>query len=408
VKAVKPPDVLAFPAPATVPASGAMRRSTLGEVLLSVALEAPITDGPRQTATYLADELSRLFPDAAVGLRVEGAPGNGLSREPAWIERRVPLTFPDSVSTDPHAVFSGVPSERIFEIDALGSTLHFADMEVRAISSDEPGSIDASPHLLAARTVSRCMRLSRHRSLQAVAERDRLEARLVQAEKLASLGQIAANIAHELNNPLTAIIADSSMLRRSMLARQESGEDVTDDLVRHDRLTAAVERVLRFSRDLVAYARPSDEVPTRVDLTQVLERALGFCDHELTRLSIRLETQLTEPLAVHGIPSQLAQVFVNLITNAAHAAAEGGHRVTIRTRKEERWTVTLVSDDGVGIKNEDLDRIFEPFFTTKPAGHGTGLGLAIVRDIVDRHGGVLSVETRPGNGASFLVRLPSA
>jgi signal transduction histidine kinase len=377
--------------------------------LLSIALEAPVTDGPRKTAAYLADELSRLFPDAAVGLRVEGAPGNGLSREPAWIERRVPPTFPGSLSADPHAVFSGALSERIFEIDALGSTLHFAEMDGRASSSaDDPSSSEASPLLLAARTVTRCMRLSRHRSVLAVEERDRLEARLVQAEKLASLGQIAANIAHELNNPLTAIVADSSMLRRSMLARQQNGEVVTDDLARHDRLTEAVERVLRFSRDLVAYARPSGEVPTRIDLTQALERALGFCEHELVRLSIRLEKHLTEPLAVHGIPSQLAQVFVNLITNAAHAAAEGGHRVTIRTRKEERWTVTLVSDDGVGIKSEDLDRIFEPFFTTKPVGHGTGLGLAIVRDIVDRHGGVLSVETRPGSGASFLVRLPSA
>ncbi len=387
------------------PVSGSMRRTSESELLLSIVLDAPVTDGPRKTAGYFVDELSRLFPEVAVGVRIEPGPAAGLAREPAWITRRIPPHFPESVSADPYAMFKGVAAERIFEIDALGSTLHFAEFEAR--NSPEDRNVgDPNPFLLAARAVSRCVRLSQHRSVMTVEERDRLEARLVQSEKLASLGQIAANIAHELNNPLTAIISDSTLLERRMLARQSNGEDVAEDIARHQRLTQAAERILRFSRELVAYARPADEIPARVDLSDVLRRALGFCEHELTRLSTRLETQLTEPLTVNGIPGQLTQVFVNLVTNAAHAAAEGGGHVTVRTRREDRWTVTLVSDDGVGIRSEDLDRIFEPFFTTKATGHGTGLGLAIVQDIVDRHDGVLSVETRPGAGATFSVRLP--
>ncbi len=374
------------------PASGNMRRSAPAELLLSLALEAPIAEGPRATARFLLEQLGHVFPNMALGIRLEGEGGE------VWIERHLPSGFPDVRAANPDAVFTRVPGERVFELDDFGSTLHFVDV----------GQSDTShTMLLAARTAQRCLALARTDLGRVMEERDRLRARIVQIEKLASLGQMTANIAHELGNPLTAIVADSDALRRRALARRERGEDAAEDLRSSERLAESAMRVLGFSRDLMAHARPASEVPERLSLRSVLERAIYFCEHELTRHSIRLEEQIDESLpAVFGVSSQLVQVFVNLITNAAHAAAEGGRSVTVRTRTEDEWVVALVADDGAGIAPEHMDRIFEPFFSTKPHGQGAGLGLSIVRDIVDRHGGVLSVEARPGSGARFAVRLP--
>lgn len=383
------------------PASGSMRRSAPAELLLSIALEAPVTEGTRATAIFLVEQLSRLFPELAIGIRLERDGGE------VWIERHVPAGFSDCVSGNPDAVFEHLPGERIFELDDAGSTLHFVDAGPPARAKLEPSAEEPPALLLAARTARRCLALSRIELGRVIEERDRLRARIVQIEKLASLGQMTASIAHELGNPLTAIVADSDYLRRRALERSAAGEPAAEELRSSERLADSATRVLRFSRDIMAHARPSSEVPERLSLRTVLERAIYFCEHELTRHAVRLDEHVDESLpAVFGVSSQLVQVFVNLITNAAHAAAGGGHRVSVRTRVEDKWVVALVCDDGAGIAPENMDRIFEPFFSTKPYGQGAGLGLSIVRDIVDRHGGVLSVETRPENGASFSVRLP--
>ena len=236
----------------------------------------------------------------------------------------------------------------------------------------------------------------------------RTHGKLVQTEKLASLGQIVAGVVHELNNPLTSIIAYSDYLKKKTQKRSQSGEDVSDDLERLRRIGEAAERILKFSRDLVAYARPSTDIPGPVVLASVIEQAIVFCEHELGKNCITLHKTVEPNLPpVRGISGQLTQVFVNLFTNAAHAMHLTGGVLEIDARSENDDAVVVeVADNGVGIPEEDLKQIFEPFFTTKVDGAGTGLGLSIVRDIVTQHGGTLTAERRPERGTLFRLNLP--
>ena len=216
-----------------------------------------------------------------------------------------------------------------------------------------------------------------------------------------------AGVVHELNNPLTSIVAYSDFLRKK--AQANGGDD--GDLERLRRIGEAAQRILKFSRDLVAYARPSSDVPAPVMLAEVIEKALVFCEHEFSENSVAVSCNL--PLAmppVRGIAGQLTQVFVNLFTNAAHAMNESGGSLLISAQLQASNELVLVevADEGTGIAPQDLDQIFEPFFTTKTDGRGTGLGLSIVREIVTSHGGSLTAKSRPGKGSVFIVTLPLA
>jgi C4-dicarboxylate-specific signal transduction histidine kinase len=233
-----------------------------------------------------------------------------------------------------------------------------------------------------------------------------LRAQVIQNEKLASLGQIAAGIVHELNNPLTTIVAYSDFLRRKLASRGDPA-----DVERLLRINEAAERILRFSRDLTAYSRPSNEVPAPVAIHDVIERALVFCEHELDKTGVMIERSFGDVRPVRGVAGQLTQVFVNLFTNAAHAMREQGGLLSIATSMGEGVEgeiLVTITDDGHGIDEEHRQRIFEPFFTTKTDGSGTGLGLSIVRSIVQSHGGRISTSGRSPHGTIFVLELPVA
>ncbi len=227
-----------------------------------------------------------------------------------------------------------------------------------------------------------------------------LEGRVIQAEKLASLGQFAASVVHEINNPMTAVAtyADALIARATVMTE-------SSDLEKYRKIRDNCERVLRFTRNLVSYARPAQDRPVRVDLNPVIDMAIGFCDHVLHKHSVLVEKDYGPVPKVAAVPGNLVQVFINLITNACHAMQPGGS-VRISTRHEAADVVVGVKDFGSGIAPEDLPRIFDPFFTTKKDGKGTGLGLSIVRNIVENHGGVIRVESTVGQGAFFEIRLP--
>ena len=230
-----------------------------------------------------------------------------------------------------------------------------------------------------------------------------LRRQVIQSEKLASLGQIAAGIVHELNNPLTTIVAYSDFLRRKLASRGDPA-----DVERLARINEAAERILRFSRDLTAYSRPANEVPAPVAIHDVIERALVFCEHELDKTGVLIERSFGEVRPVRGVAGQLTQVFVNLFTNAAHAMRPHGGLLTIATsvtdaKDKDREVLVTITDDGHGIWTRGhLERIFEPFFTTKTDGSGTGLGLSIVRSIIQTHGGRISVAGKQPRGTVFL------
>jgi len=232
---------------------------------------------------------------------------------------------------------------------------------------------------------------------------DLLQQQIVRAERLATLGELAAGVVHELNNPLTSITVYAEYLVRKL---ESQGAD-TADLEKLRRIGASAQRILRFSRDLVQYARPSGKETESVDLAAVVRQSVSICEHLIERGGIGLTVEVSPELPViQAVGGQLEQVLINLITNAVHAVENGG-QVMVRAQIESPSTVLLeVSDSGPGIAEEDREKIFEPFFTTKSDGKGTGLGLPIVRNIIDQHRGEISV-TRSGlGGAAFRVILP--
>ncbi|MBX3246945.1 MAG: PAS domain-containing protein [Myxococcales bacterium] len=231
-----------------------------------------------------------------------------------------------------------------------------------------------------------------------------LEGQVQHAEKLATLGQLAASVVHELNNPLTSISVYSDYLLR----KSETDEALAKDREKLERIVQASERVLRFTRDLVAYARPSTEEPSALHLGEVVEQSLGFCEHVIAQAGAKVQTLVEPDLpTVAGVRAQLHQVFVNLVTNACHAMPTGAGRLQVEVRRSGDGVVVRVADNGSGIPSERLERIFEPFYTSKGEGRGTGLGLSIVRKIVQQHGGRIHVKSLLGDGTVFDVWLPT-
>jgi signal transduction histidine kinase len=302
------------------------------------------------------------------------------------------------VEPDPTRIFPEMGSERVISILGVeGATLHVA-------SDDEARIAEGAPAALLLDRVAAMIgaAVEQHRAVdRALAE---LRAQVIQSEKLASLGQIAAGIVHELNNPLTTIVAYSDFLRKKL---ERKGGDPSD-VERLARINEAAERILRFSRDLTAYSRPSSEVPAPVPIHDIIERALVFCEHELDKTGVMVERHFGDVRPVRGVAGQLTQVFVNLFTNAAHAMREEGGLLTISTTMQADEVTIVITDDGHGIDAEHRERIFEPFFTTKTDGTGTGLGLSIVRSIVQNHGGRISVDGNDPRGTVFHLELPTA
>jgi two-component system NtrC family sensor kinase len=236
---------------------------------------------------------------------------------------------------------------------------------------------------------------------------DLLQQQVVRAERLATLGELAAGVVHELNNPLTSITVYAEYLVRKLEAQNAEAAD----LEKLRRIGASAQRILRFSRDLVQYARPSGKDLGPVDLAAVVRSSVSICEHLIERGGIELAIEIEPELPViQAVGGQLEQVLINLITNATHAcqsSSETGGKVAVRAQAVAPSSVMLeVADSGPGIRDDDRDKIFEPFFTTKPDGKGTGLGLPIVRNIVDQHRGQISVARSDLGGASFKVTIP--
>lgn len=260
---------------------------------------------------------------------------------------------------------------------------------------------------------------------RAEAENARAELRGAQAElvgtaKMAALGQLIAGIAHEINTPLGALHSNHDTLLRALAKLSDILEDErveADELEQLRRVvraiegivdvnTLAVERMVGLIANLRSFGRPDRAETDRVDLHEGIESTLALLQHRTTgRIAVRREYG-TLPL-VECAPQQINQVVMNLLMNAIQAITENGE-ITVRTAADEGGVRIEIGDNGVGIKPENLKKIFEPGFTTKGARVGMGLGLLISSQIVDRHGGTLTVESEPGSGTVFTVRLPLA
>lgn len=368
------------------------------DALLAASVSLPVRDGPAAAAAHVVEVLAGLLTDCAVGI---------CGVDPRTKEQYVELRVPDGIGApgrDPTRLFPGLRYECVLPLpDVDGSTLHVA----RDTAPIEDGSIDHTIARRARDIANSGMSAADLIEAGAPPSQDigRLRSQLIQAEKLSSLGHIVAGVVHELANPLTSIVAYADYLGR----KARAGGDAPEDIERIDRIGEAAERILKFSRDLVAYARPADEAPSPVSIHDVIDRAAVFCEHEFSRHNVQLVRHYGADLPpVRGKPSPLTQIFVNLFTNSSHAMADHGGRISVGTALGEApgTLVIEVMDTGVGIHQDALDRVFEPFFTTKEKGRGTGLGLAIVNEIVKAHSGSIRARSTPGEGTTFNILLP--
>ncbi|MFT5914935.1 MAG: signal transduction histidine kinase [Bacteroidia bacterium] len=261
---------------------------------------------------------------------------------------------------------------------------------------------------------------------------------LIQSEKLASLGQLTAGIAHEINNPVNFISSGVQVLENAMpdllallkqyedfeqkvglpqgsphsyLLQKAKKELVYEELKKEIPLTlkdiqVGAERTSEIVKGLQYFSHSNTTQKEDFDVHQAIEASLIIARNQLRR-DIEIEhSLLAETQLVKGYPGQLSQVFINLISNALGAIQNEG-KVTISTRNKSNTIEISISDTGVGIPEEIQNRIFDPFFTTKPIGKGTGLGLSISYGIIEQHAGSMSVKSKIGNGATFMISLPN-
>jgi signal transduction histidine kinase len=237
---------------------------------------------------------------------------------------------------------------------------------------------------------------------------DKLEQHMIVADRLSSLGELAASIAHEINNPL-AVISESAGWLRSRIARPDVSRDdlVASTELALGKIETAIDRAVRISRNFLRFARAPDAVIRDTDLAELASEVADLmaktADDANTTISLEIEPGAD--LTVRSDPYQLRQVLLNLVTNAIQAIGSDG-RVTLGVAGVDSEVRVSVTDDGTGIPEDHLERIFEPFFTTKADGKGTGLGLAVSRGIVEKLGGRIEVENRPIRGCEFRLVVP--
>lgn len=293
-------------------------------------------------------------------------------------------------------------------MEAQDAEARVAGFEVRMLRKD--GSVATLEGSLAQDVVFDGV-AAKLRVLRDITERKKLQAQLLVSDRMASVGLLAAGVAHEINNPLAAVMGN---LELALEAVGRLPDGTNDRLLIESELRDALEaadRVRRIVRDLKIFARSEDEAARSVDVHGVLDSSLRMAWNEIRHRSRVVRDYGTVP-AVWAAESRLGQVFLNLLVNAAQAIPEGNadaHEIRITTSVDARGRVVIaVKDSGGGVACEDLERLFSPFFTTKAVGGGMGLGLAICHRIVTALGGEIDVESHPGAGAVFRVALPAS
>jgi len=302
------------------------------------------------------------------------------------------------------------------EADEIGR-LSFAFEEMRRALRDKLRSTE-SLNIDLEREVRRRTEVLEQRNAElhdALEKLRRAQDDLVRSEKLASMGRLVAGIAHEINNPVNAVINTLAPLEEAIKTMVDARDGDADAASRAageaQEMLRVVQRGAARSKAIVQalhnYSRGDEQHPRELVIARSVDDTLDLLRHRLR--NVRVEKQIDPDLRLHGFPGQIDQVFMNLISNAAQAlgARESGGTIRVAARRQADDVEITVSDDGPGIPPDVIPKIFDPFFTTKDVGEGSGLGLSIVHGIVDRHGGRITVDSQVGVGTTFRVVLPA-
>ena len=273
---------------------------------------------------------------------------------------------------------------------------------VEVTYAEEKPELDEGPFLKEERslidTVAREVGIIIERKL-AQEEKTKLQNQLLHADRLATIGQLAAGVAHELNEPLGNILGFVQLAKKCSGLPKQAEQDI-------EKAVIACLHAREVIKKLMLFARKVPPKKTQVNLNQLVEEGLYFLESRCAKEGIQIVRALSPELPeITADPSQLTQVLVNLVVNAAQAMPEGG-TITIKTLEGKGYISLIVEDTGVGISEEVMKKIFIPFFTTKEVDQGTGLGLPVVHGIVTSHGGCIKVDSKPGRGTWFEVKLP--
>lgn len=236
-------------------------------------------------------------------------------------------------------------------------------------------------------------------SRKSLEEMQSLQTQLIQSEKLASLGQLVGGAAHELNNPLTAMLGYSELLENTTLS--------ADQRALIAKISLQARRIRTLVASLLSFAKQSPAAKTDLDINTVVQTAVKLCHPQIQSAKVRQSVNLADSLPrIHGDSNQLLQVFSHIINNAAHALSDRGDGLlTVTTRVEGEHVIAEFSDNGPGMT--EPGKVFDPFYTTRPVGQGTGLGLSMCYGIIEGHNGKISCRNRGEGGASFMIELPA-
>jgi len=251
-------------------------------------------------------------------------------------------------------------------------------------------------------------RLTEARLLKAEFMQQQMQRQVVEAGKLAAIGELAAGIAHEINNPLAIMMENAGWIQDLLKAdSQQSAEDMEEIQSSLQTIATQGHRCRDITHKLLSFARKTDNVKQVLHVNPLLEDIAGFVRQKAKYREAEIRLSLDPDAGqIECSPTELQQIILNLVNNALDALDKDGGLVELRSSREGDSVSISVQDNGHGIGPDVLPRIFEPFFTTKPEGQGTGLGLSICRDILARMGGTIHVESSPGQGTTFHVRLP--
>jgi len=336
-------------------------------------------------------------------------------------------------SEEPYASFLASPGPAVDDVAAVEQPNGSGDRYIYVVSRLKNGqwllafqqtAEDAYSALYAARnitiaifllgvlgTVVVAVLLSRRvvlRIMRADSEKQMMNERVIEAGKLASLGELAAGIAHEINNPVAVMVEEAGWMQDLMeedsLRDSPNVEEFRQSL---KQIRTQGIRCKEITHKLLSFARKTDPRPKIVQLNDLIQEVVNLCQQRARYATVKIITTLDPDLPlVYVSPTELQQVLMNLINNSLDAIDRRGGKVEVRTKTEEGFVVIEVSDDGPGIPEAYLPRVFDPFFTTKPVGKGTGLGLSICYGIITRMGGKISVNSAVGVGTSFNLRIP--